>query len=102
MILAKYEKQPAEVKDYDIDYAEWLGPVGDTVATATTTVACDTEPAPTLLVDSVETSDTLVKLWVSGGTAGARYKVTVLMTTTGFAGKTRTDESELVFTVKEY
>lgn len=102
MILAKYEKQPAEVKDYDIDYAEWLGPVGDTVATATTTVTCDTEPVPTLLVDSVETSDTLVKLWVSGGTAGARYKITVRMTTTGAAGKTRKDESELVFTVKEY
>lgn len=97
MILAKYEKQPAEVKDYDIDYAEWLGPVGDTVATATTTVTCDAEPVPTLLVDSVETSDTLVKLWVSGGTGGVSYKVTVRMTTAGG----RLDESELVFKVKD-
>ena len=102
MILAKYEKQPAEVKDYDIDYAEWLGPVGDTVATAVAVVTSDAGPVPTLKVDSVETSDTAVKLWVSGGTAGVRYKITVLMTTTGIAGKTRKDESELVFTVKEY
>ena len=97
MILAKYEKQPAEVKDYDIDYAEWLGPVGDTVATATTTVTCDTEPVPTLEIDSIMKSTTAVKLWVSGGTAGVRYKVTVKMTTAGG----RLDESELVFTVKD-
>lgn len=102
MILAKYEKQPAEVKDYDIDYAEWLGPVGDTVATAVAVVTSDAEPVPTLEVDSVGTSGTTVKLWVSGGTAGVRYKITVLMTTAGAAGKTRKDESELVFTVKEY
>jgi len=38
MILAKYEKQPAEVKDYDIDYADWFIPAEDTIAGITTTV----------------------------------------------------------------
>ena len=97
MILAKYEKQPAEVKDYDIDYAEWLGPVADEVASATADVTSDTEPTPTLVVDSIEDSTTVVKLWISGGTAGVRYKVTVKLTTAGG----RLDESELVFTVKD-
>ena len=97
MILAKYEKQPAEVKDYDIDYGEWLGPVADEVASATAAVTSDTERTPTLVVDSIEDSTTVVKLWISGGTAGVRYKVTVKLTTAGG----RLDESELVFTVKD-
>lgn len=97
MILAKYEKQPAEVKDYDIDYSEWLGPVADEVASVATVVTSDSEAVPTLVVDSTEQSTTVVKLWISGGTTGTRYKVTVRMTTAGG----RLDESELVFTVKD-
>lgn len=97
MILAKYEKQPAEVKDYNIDYSEWLSPVVDTVASATAIVTSVTEAAPTLEIDSIMESSTTVKLWISGGTAGVSYKVTVQMTTTGG----RLDESELVFKVKD-
>ena len=97
MILAKYEKQPAEVKDYDIDYSEWLGPVADTVASTTAIVTSVTETVPTLEIDSIMETSTTVKLWISGGTAGVSYKVTVQMTTTGG----RLDESELVFKVKD-
>ena len=97
MILAKYEKQPAEVKDYDIDYSEWLGPVADTVASTTAIVTSVTEAVPTLEIDSIMETSTTVKLWVSGGTGGVSYKVTVQMTTTGG----RLDESELVFKVKD-
>ena len=98
MILAKYEKQPAEVKDYDIDYSEWLNPVVDTVASTTAIVTSVTEAVPTLEIDSIMESTTTVKLWISGGTAGASYKVTVRMTTAGG----RLDESELVFKVKDH
>ena len=97
MILAKYEKQPAEVKDYDIDYSEWLGPVADTVASTTAIVTSVTETVPTLEIDSIMETSTTVKLWVSGGTGGVSYKVTVQMTTAGG----RLDESELVFKVKD-
>ena len=97
MILAKYEKQPAEVKDYDIDYGEWLGPVADTVASTTAIVTSVTEAVPTLEIDSIMESSTAAKLWISGGTAGVSYKVTVKLTTAGG----RLDESELVFTVKD-
>ncbi len=97
MILAKYEKQPAEVKDYDIDYSEWLGPPTDTVSSLVTVVTCATEVVPALVVQTFETAATTVKLWIAGGTDGARYKVTVRMTTAGG----RIDESELIFTVKD-
>lgn len=97
MILAKYEKQPAEVKDYDIDYGEWLGPAADELATAVAVVTSATEETPTLQVDSIAKSTTAVKLWISGGTAGVTYKVTVQMSTRDG----RLDESELVFKVKD-
>jgi hypothetical protein len=40
---------------------------------------------------------TLAKLWISGGTVGTQYKVTVLMTSEGG----RIDESELIFNIKD-
>jgi hypothetical protein len=97
MILAKYEKQPAEVKDYDIDYADWLIPAEDTIDFITTTVTSETEATPTLEVDYTEQTITLAKLWISGGTVGTQYKVTVFMTSVGG----RIDESELIFNIKD-
>lgn len=98
MILSQYEKQPAEVKDYDIRYDEWLSPPSDTLYDATTAVVCLTSDDATLVVDSVDITATVAKLWVSGGTAGERYKLTVRVTTAGG----RIDESELVFKVKDF
>ena len=97
MILAKYEKQPAEVKDYDIDYSEWLIPAEDTISSITTVVTSESEAAPTLEVDYTQNTITVAKLWVSGGTVGTQYKITVLMTSEGG----RVDESELVFNIKD-
>ena len=98
MILSRYTKQPVEVKDYDIDYGEWLAPVADDLDEVHTTVECLSDPADTSLqVDSAPFTATTVKLWISGGTHGARYKVTVTGTTT----YERVDQCELIFTVKE-
>lgn len=97
MILATYEKQPAEYKDYDIDYSQWLTPADDVIASVTTTVTSATETSPTLIVDLVQNSVYVSKLWIEGGTVGTKYKVTVLMTTD--AG--RIDESELIFNIKD-
>lgn len=99
MILATYEKQPAEVKDYDIDYSAWLNAANDTLQSATASVICTNNATDTaLIITSVVTQTPLVKLWMSGGTTGCKYKVTVLATTVGG----RVDESELVFKVKDY
>lgn len=99
-ILATYTKQPGEVKDYDVDYGEWLLPMSDTLDQVDPTVICLTDSADTSLVvgPTPQITDTVCKLWVSGGTDGARYKVTLLATTVGG----RKDESELIFRVKDF
>lgn len=98
MSLAKYIKQPSERKDYDIDYGDWLAYSGDTIDQVETSVQCLTNSSDTsLVVDQVQNTLTVTKLWVSGGTDGARYKITIKLTTTGG----RIDESELLFTVKD-
>ena len=97
MILATYEKQPAEYKDYDIDYTPWLTPAEDVISSVTTVVSSTAEATPTLTVDLAQTTVYVAKLWLSGGTAGVKYKVTVRMETD--AG--RIDESELIFNVKD-
>lgn len=98
MILATYQKQPAEVKDYDIDYLPWLSPMGDTIDNISASVACMTDPADTAMaIDSVSNTVSLAKLWISGGTDKQKYKVTITVTTVGG----RTDQSELIFKVKD-
>lgn len=98
MILKKFTKQPLEVKDYDIDYSDFLQYGNDSIASATVTVVCLTTPLNTaLVVASVETTAKLVKIWVSGGASDETYKVTVFAVTTGG----RTDESELIFYIKD-
>lgn len=99
MILAKYIKQPSEVKDYDIDYGPWLTTPSDTLDDVTAAVVCLTDPQDTgLVVDAIQNTSTRAKFWLSGGTAGRRYKLTATATTVGG----RLDESELVFTIKDY
>lgn len=97
MILAAYEKQPVERKDYDIDYSQWLIPAEDLIGEVVATVTSETEAVPTLEVDLIQHTVYVAKLWVSGGTVNTRYKVTVQLTTVGL----RVDESELIFTVKD-
>lgn len=99
MILQAYEKQPWERKDYDTHYAPWLAASEDTIDSYTVDVVCVTDPNDTTLVcDESANTDTTIKIWIAGGTAGKQYKVTIKMITA--AG--RKDESELMFKVKEY
>lgn len=84
MNLGNFSKQPVEVKDYDIDYSEWLTP-GDNVKSAEVTVA------PTgLTIESTFINDPRVKIWLSGGADGTQYKLTV--TTTTADGRVKQDE----------
>lgn len=75
MILKKFEKQPADVKDYDIDYSAWLIDT-DTIQSVTASVDINT-----LTIDSVFNTATRVKVWVSGGVTDTVYKVTITITT---------------------
>ncbi|OWT55272.1 phage fiber-tail adaptor protein [Candidimonas nitroreducens] len=99
MILATYIKQPSEIKDYDVDYSPWLLPMDDTLDDVTADVVCTTDATDTSLVcSSVERTTLRCKFWMSGGTNGNKYKLTIQATTVGG----RLDESELVFSVKDY
>ena len=75
MILGTFSKQPVEVLDYDIDCTDWL--VSDDLLASATAVV-DTAG---LTVDSVLVASPRIKVWLSGGTNGATYKVTVTITT---------------------
>ena len=70
-------KDPADVKDYSVDFSAQLG-VGETVDSRTVVAATG------LTVDSssIVTSNT-VRVWLSGGTAGLNYRVTVTAVTSG-------------------
>ena len=99
MILERYEKQPAEVKDYDIDYSPWLATVADTLQSETHTVVCLSDPLDEALIcNAVFITATKAKCWMAGGTPGMKYKLTVTVTTAGG----RIDQSELIFKIKDY
>lgn len=87
MILGNFTKQPIDVLDYDIDYSQWLT-TGDNVESIDVTV----EPSG-LTVDNTFVNDPRVKIYLSGGTNGSTYKITVTMTTAD--GRVKQDEFKL-------
>ena len=92
MKLARYTKQPGEKESYTIDYSDDLTD-GDEVISATVVVT------PTGLVHSAtdQRADS-VRVWLSGGASGTKYKVEVTATT----GDGRVLQDEFTVTVKEY
>ncbi|CDS48906.1 Phage protein [Polaromonas sp. CG9_12] len=77
-ILAKFEKQPADEQDYDISFVDWLAALSDT-APGPNSVLATADPGITL--SDVSLRDGVVKVWLSGGSDGTTYKVTVTLTT---------------------
>ena len=74
------------------NFTEWFGDSTDTIVSHTTPVADSG-----LTIDSHEQSGYIVKVWLSGGTAGTSYKVTTVITTA--AGREK--EREIILKVKE-
>ena len=94
-ILAKFEKQPADVQDFDIDFTEWLAARGDTA------------PGPDGLTVQIDSGLVLLgavlnagvaKIWTSGGVNGVTYKISATLTTVGH----RVKSAEVKVKVKEY
>lgn len=92
MILGSFVKQPADVLDYDVEYNEWLA-TGDTIESAVAEIS----PSG-LTLDAVYTTETRIKVWLSGGTAGNAHKITVTATTAD--GRVKQDEFRI--RVKDY
>lgn len=94
-ILAKFEKQPADVQDFDIDFNEWLTGMGDTApGPSGATVVADAG----LTIASFSLTDGVVKVWTSGGADSVTYKITATLVTVGG----RTKQAEIRIKVKEY
>lgn len=74
--MKKFNKQPADVLDYDIDASEWLT-AGDNVISAAVTIT----PAGAMTNSNKTVSDDRIKIWLSGGDDGVTYKVTTIITT---------------------
>ena len=102
-ILGSYIKQPAEVADYDIDFSEYF-PSGDAISATggspslpvgSTVFVTTTEEFPSLVVGAsyVIDSGLTFKQWISGGTSGVTYKVTVRVTST--AGRVKEVEFKI-------
>ena len=96
-ILSTWTQQPGDRLDWDIYYGsapdgsdDWLSS-GDTIASVTTTV-----DVSGLVVTSSNTTK-MVKLWVSSGVSGTKYKVTITITTIG--GRIKQDE--VFFLIRE-
>ncbi len=80
-----YLKDPQAVLDYKIDLADWLQPAETiTLVTATASVG--------LTVDSTSSDATGAIAWVSGGTHGENYELTISWQT----NQGRTDEQTLL------
>lgn len=68
-------KRPDERLDYDMDFSRWLSS-GDSVVSSVNTIS-----GTGATIESSEISGTSIKLWISGGTDGESYTVTVEATT---------------------
>lgn len=90
MAIARFVKDPNSVLDYTLSWADWLPP-GDTINTATATGETG------ITIGSVSRTATTSTAWISGGTAGKSYNVTIkIVTTLG-----RTDERTITIVCKD-
>lgn len=101
MILGRFYKQPAENLDYDIDFSEFLSDGDSIVASGNPPIPSPLSVAvtpagltlgPTFVLDGKS-----VKQWLSGGTNGIKYKIT--LTVTSNAGRVK--QVEFVVRVKD-
>lgn len=96
-VLGSFVMQPADEWDYDIDYREWMTPSDGLSNQVAPVVTAEPEG---LVVEKVvrDYDNRTVKVWLSGGVDGVRYKVEV--TTRTREGRTRQDE--FYITVRDF
>lgn len=70
-------KRPDDVLDYDFDFKKlgWLEP-GDTIEAAQVSIS-----GGSVVIDSHEFTDTIIKVWLSGGETGDTATVIAIATT---------------------
>ncbi|CAB4155077.1 hypothetical protein UFOVP653_69 [uncultured Caudovirales phage] len=101
MILGRFFKQPAESLDYDIDFSQFLSDGDSLVTTGNPPVpsplSVTATPSGLTLGPTFVINGKTIKQWLSGGTDGVRYKIT--LTATSNAGRIK--QVEFVVRVKD-
>jgi len=102
-LLDRFNKQPDEIKKYQVDYSEWLV-TGQTITSVSTVVeirnpADDDVGEPTLSVGTTQiiSAGTIYEYYLSLGTDRKRYKITFLADTSDL----QKVESEIEFKVND-
>lgn len=90
-LLDTFEKQPAEIQDYDVDFSPWLQRLGDAA------VSHNVSAPAGITVASSTLQDGRVKVWLREGIHGSNYKVTIRIGTA--AGRVK--EAEIAIRVRE-
>ena len=106
MPLRKFEKQPGDTLDYDIDYDDFFGPDDDDdidgSSQVSASIAAPGGTAPHLELDGPPiaiggTSARRAKVWLKGGVDGYVYKVIVVIT----SHKGRVKEQDFLLRIRE-
>lgn len=101
MIIGKFIKQPADILDYDIDFSGFLADGDTLLSTGNPAVPSPLNvvvtPPGLTLGSTFVLGGVMLKQWLSGGTDGVKYKVTV--TATSNAGRVK--QVEFVVRVKD-
>lgn len=101
--ITKWTKQPAELLDYDVSFADFLTLRTDTIQSHFVVVDSGIELESSELVagvtetGNITVADSVVKVWLSGG----EDKVTYLVTVTAITVGGRTKEVDFYVKVKE-
>lgn len=90
-IIGRRKKQPNETLDYDVSYVKFFSKRTDDIATVTATADTGLTVGVNIVLGKI------YKIFLSGGTSGQTYKVTVVMTSTTGVIK----EDEFYVTIKE-
>ena len=81
MVIARYTQSPGEVKNYQLDYTQWLS-VGETISNTTAEISPVSVP-PLGVVATIDPTLLSVSALVSGGLESNDYTVKIITTTSG-------------------
>ncbi|OIO56708.1 MAG: hypothetical protein COX57_04400 [Alphaproteobacteria bacterium CG_4_10_14_0_2_um_filter_63_37] len=98
MALARFEKDPASLLDYSVDWSKWLADQGDILASSVFTIK-GPAASPSALVSTQQHIDTATGrtlVWLSGGSSGEVYQVVNAITTAGGRRTERTFAVKIV------
>lgn len=77
-----FSKTPSEVLDYSFDWDDFWLQESEIISASDWTIYAENGEDPVVLeIDSENNTISLATVWVSGGTAGARYRLRNAITT---------------------